>query len=171
MKNGLQVSDTVTPNSFKHATSKQTTTSSTASQVSLSFINNYFWATISGKPWSTAKTKDREGATRLAVPNIKKSSSSTSCGLKHIGMACRGAGGSFDLSLTKESGVRTVVFTLTLPVVLLPARREVSSLKSVSSTNNFAQLMRRPSSALNVCAIDDSTVRLLVSAHFSLLFV
>ncbi len=55
-----------------------------------------------------------------STATVVRSSLSTNSGLKHINLACEGAGGSFDLSLGSDG--RSVVFTLRMPALLLEAR-------------------------------------------------
>jgi len=81
----------------------------------------------------------------------KKAPPSTHCGLQHASLACNGAGGTYTLEFIEDLGVRTAVFSVSLPAAMSkcsPAGR------SPSHEDDGPQLPEK----LTVYAIDDSRV-------------
>lgn len=89
---------------------------------------------------------------------IKKSALSTNSGLRHIHLACEGANGTFDLEL--GVGRRSVLFTLTVPALLLEkSERAASSLLLPLSMQETSVVdVIDVTDGLKICAIDDSQV-------------
>ena len=95
---------------------------------------------------------------------LKNSARSTNSGIRHIKLACSGAGGSF--SLIPNMGLQSILLTLSFPAALVPATKVVLPRKlstddtQVPCFGNF----RTPHNlvtpkSIGICVIDDSMVR------------
>ena len=80
-----------------------------------------------------------------------KSPPSTHCGMRHVALACHGAGGTSRLEFIGDLGVRTAVFTVSMPAAIFPLIHDRSS-----SYEDVPQL--KLPGMLKICAIDDSRV-------------
>jgi hypothetical protein len=106
-------------------------------------------------PW--ARALELESAIKSDAPSqsVKKSSSSTNSGLRHISMACKGAGGSFSLSISDDKAF--VVLTLTFPAVVIPASPAAVAVQAKPTSQDHMPCAYGLSPIIS--AIDDSEVR------------
>jgi len=78
---------------------------------------------------------------------------STHCGMRHVALACQGAGGTSRLEFSSdEMGERIAVFTASMPAIVTPSCLEEASLNLGNEP-----VMNLPR-MLKICALDDSSI-------------